>query len=188
MSVERELRVRCTAERRQGGRCAAWAVRGTDLCVAHGDGAPPVPRSWRMRCGAHRSDGVRCGAWAVRGARVCRVHGGMAPAVRAAADRRWHNLLIFERGARQRATQLREEYIARTALRAWVADVLGREPADRGLAFAADQFEAEAITGGTPSDRDLAPHRAVAAEVVPLEFFVEAVASELAAIRQALGA
>ena len=73
-------------------------------------------------------------------------------------------------------------------MRSWVADVLGREPADGGLVFVADQFEAEAIAGGGPSDRDLAPRRAVAAETVPLEFFVEAVARELGTIRKALGA
>jgi hypothetical protein len=187
MSVERELRVRCTAECRHGGRCAAWAVRGTELCVAHGNGAPPIPRSWAVRCGAHRSDGVRCRAWAVRGASVCRVHGGMAPAVRAAADRRWRNLLIFDRAVRQRAIQLRDEYLARAALRSWVAAVVDREPAERGMAFVVDRLEAEAIAGGPPSDEELAPYRA-AADSVPLEFFVSAVARELASIRQAVGA
>jgi hypothetical protein len=80
------------------------------------------------------------------------------------------------------------QHVARAALRSWVADALGREPADRAIAFVADQFEAEAIAGGGPSDRDLAPRRAVAAETVPLEFFVEAVARELGTIREALGA
>ena len=140
-----------------------------------------------MRCGAHRSDGVGCRAWAVRGARVCRVHGGMAPAVRAAADRRWANVLSFERGVRQRATQLRDEYLARAALRAWVAAMLGREPAERGMAFVVDRLEAEAIAGGPPSDEELAPYRA-AADVVALEVFVSTVARELASIRQAVGA
>jgi hypothetical protein len=188
MSIERALRVRCTAERRKDGRCAAWAVRGTDLCVAHGDGAPPISRSWATRCGAHRSDGGRCRSWAVRGARVCRVHGGVAPAVRAAADRRWDALVTFERGVRERAIKARDDYVARAALRSWVADALGREPADGGIAFVADRFEAEAIAGGAPSVSDLAPRRVVAAEAVPLEFFVEAVARERGAIRQALGA
>ena len=118
---------------------------------------------------------------------MCRVHGGMAPAVRAAADRRWRNLLIFERGVRQRATQLRDEYLARAALRSWVAAVVDREPAERGMAFVVDRLEAEAIAGGPPSDEDLAPYRA-AADAVPLEFFVSAVARELASIRQAVGA
>jgi hypothetical protein len=67
----------------------------------------------------HETGDVGGRAWAVRGARVCRVHGGMAPAVRAAADRRWRDVLIFERGVRQRATQLRDEYLARAALRSW---------------------------------------------------------------------
>jgi hypothetical protein len=187
MSVERELRVRCTAERRKGGRCTAWAVRGTDLCVAHGDGIPPIPRSWARRCGAHRSDGGRCKAWAVRGARVCRVHGGVAPAVRAAADRRLDALLTFERGVRERAINARDDYVARAALRSWVADVLGREPADGGIAFVADQFEAEAIAGRAAFEGDLAPRRAAAAKAVPLEFFFEAVARQLGTIRQALG-
>ena len=119
---------------------------------------------------------------------MCRVHGGLAPAVRAAADRRWDVLVIFERGVRERAIEARDGYVARAALRSWVADVLGREPADGGLVFVADQFEAEAIAGGGPSDRDLAPRRAVAAETVPLEFFVEPVARELGTIRKALGA
>jgi hypothetical protein len=176
-SVERELRVRCTAECRHGGRCAAWAVRGTDLCVAHGNGAPPIPRS----------DGVRCRAWAVRGARVCRVHGGMAPAVRAAADRRWRDVLIFERGVRQRATQLRDEYLARAALRSWVAAVVGREPAERGMAFVVDRLEAEAIAGGPPSDQDLAPYRA-AADGVTLEVLSRRWRASSASIRQAVGA
>jgi hypothetical protein len=72
----------------------------------------------------------------------------MAPAVRAAADRRWRDLLIFERGVRERATQLRD---------------------------------------GPPSDEELAPYRA-AADAVALEFFVSAVARELASISQAVGA
>jgi hypothetical protein len=115
------------------------------------------------------------------------VHGGMAPAVRAAADRRWRNLLIFERGVRQLATERRDEYIARAALRSWVAAVLGREPAERGHAFVVDRFEAEAMAGGAPSDEELAPYRA-AADAVALEVFVSAVARDLASIRQAVGA
>jgi hypothetical protein len=130
---------------------------------------------------------VRCRAWAVRGATVCRVHGGMAPAVRAAADRRWRNLLIFERGVRQWATERRDEYIARAALRSWVAAVLGREPGEPGAAFEFDRFEAEAIAGGPPSYDDLAPYRATA-EAVALEVFVSVVAREFASIRQALEA
>lgn len=118
---------------------------------------------------------------------MCRVHGGMAPAVRAAADRRWHNLLIFERGVRQRATQLRDEYIARAALRSWVAAVVGRRPAERGTGFVVDRLEAEALAGGPPSDQDLAPYRA-AAETVTLEVFVSVVARDLASIRQAVEA
>ncbi len=89
---------------------------------------------------------------------MCRVHGGMAPAVRAAADRRWRDLLIFERGVRERAAQLRDEYLARAALRSWVAAVVGREPAERGMAFVVDRLEAEAIAGGPPTDEDLAPY------------------------------
>ena len=113
------------------------------------------------------------------------MHGGTAPAVRAAADRRWRNVLLFERGARQRATQLRDEYLARAALCSWVAAVVGREPAERGMACAVDRLEAEDIAGSPPSDEDLAPYRA-AAETVALEFFVSAVARELASIRQAV--
>jgi hypothetical protein len=111
----------------------------------------------------------------------------MAPAVRAAADRRWRDLLIFEWGVRQRATQLRDEYLARAALRSWVAAVVDREPAERGMAFVVDRFEAEAMAGGPPSDEDLAPYRA-AAEAVAREVFVSAVAGELASIREAVGA
>jgi hypothetical protein len=109
----------------------------------------------------------------------------MAPAVRAAADRRWRNVLIFELGVRQWATERRDEYIALAALRSWVAVVLGREP---GMAFVVDRLEAEAIAGGPPSDDDVAPYRAAAAEAVALEVFVSGVARELASIRQALAA
>jgi hypothetical protein len=91
------------------------------------------------------------------------------------------------RGVRERATQLRDEYPARAALRCWVAAVEDREPAERGMAFVVDRLEAEAIAGGPPSDEDLAPYRA-AADAVALEFFVSTVARELASIRQALGA
>jgi hypothetical protein len=118
---------------------------------------------------------------------VCRVHGGMAPGVRAAADGRWSNLLIFERGVRQRAMQIRDEYIALAALRSWVAAVLGREPGEPGAAFVVDRFEAEAMAGGPPSDEELEPYRADA-EAVGLEVFVSAVARELASIRQAVNA
>jgi hypothetical protein len=55
------------------------------------------------------------------------------------------------------------------------------------MAFFVDRLEAEAIAGGPPSDEDLAPCRA-AADAVALEFFVSAVARELAPIRQAVGA
>ncbi len=88
---------------------------------------------------------------------------------------------------RERAIRLRDEYLARAALRAWVAAVLGREPAERGMAFVVDRFEAEAIAGGPPSDEELAPYRA-AADAVTLEVFVSALARELASIRQAVGA
>jgi hypothetical protein len=115
------------------------------------------------------------------------VHGGMAPAVRAAADRRWRDVLIFERGVRRRATQLRDEYLARAALRSWVAAVLGREPAEPGTAFVVDRLEAEAMAEGPPSDEDLAPYSA-AAEAIALEVFVSVVASEFASIRQAVEA
>jgi hypothetical protein len=111
----------------------------------------------------------------------------MAPEVRAAADRRWHDVLIFDRAVRQRATQLRDEYLARAALRSWVAAMVGREPAERGMAFVVDRLEAEAIAGGPPSDEELAPYRA-AADAVALEFFVSPLARELASIRQAVGA
>ena len=112
----------------------------------------------------------------------------MAPAVRAAADRRWRDVLTFERGVRRWATERRDEYIARAALRSWVAAVLGRDPGERGAAFVVDRFEAEAIAGGPPCDDDLAPHRAAAAEAVALEVFVSGVARELASIRQAVEA
>ena len=105
----------------------------------------------------------------------------------AAADRRWRYVLLFERGVRERATQLRDQYLARAALRSWGAAVVGREPAERGMSFVVDQLEAEAMAGGPPSDEDLAPYRA-AADAVALEFFVSALARELASIRQAVGA
>jgi hypothetical protein len=65
--------------------------------------------------------------------------------------------------------------------------VVDREPAERGIAFVVDRLEAEAIAGGPPSDEELAPYRA-AADAVALEFFVSALARELASIRQAVGA
>jgi hypothetical protein len=55
------------------------------------------------------------------------------------------------------------------------------------MAFVVDRLEAEAMAGGPPSDEDLAPYRA-AADAVALEFFVSALARELASIRQAVGA
>jgi hypothetical protein len=70
---------------------------------------------------------------------------------------------------RERATQLRDAYLARAALRSWVAAVVGREPAERGMAFVVDRLEAEAIAGGPPTDEDLAPYRA-AADVALLDF------------------
>ena len=98
----------------------------------------------------------------------------MAPAVRAAADRRWRDVLICEWGVRQRATQLRDDYLARAALRSWVAAVVDREPAERGMAFVVDRFEAEAMAGGPPSDEDLAPYRAAADAVAQRLVFVPA--------------
>jgi hypothetical protein len=77
--------------------------------------------------------------------------------------------------------------LARAALRSWVADVVDREPAERGMAFVVDRLEAEAIAGGPPSDEELAPYRA-AADAVALEVFVSALARELESIRQAVGA
>jgi hypothetical protein len=41
--------VPCRAHRSNGLPCAAWAVRGATVCVAHGGAAPQVRRAARRR-------------------------------------------------------------------------------------------------------------------------------------------
>jgi hypothetical protein len=51
----------CVATTRDGIRCHAWAVRGSDRCKVHlRDRLKPPHRESRPRCQASRTDGVQC--------------------------------------------------------------------------------------------------------------------------------
>lgn len=81
---------------RAGQQCGRHAVRGSDLCFAHGGiraSTTPDAISKRIEnpavtCSARRSNGDPCGNYAIKGSTVCLHHGGAASQTRLAASQR----------------------------------------------------------------------------------------------------
>lgn len=73
---------RCTALRKNGERCRAWAARHTDppLCATHAGRScrPPYPPANSHRCSFTTKRGARCRGWALPGTDppACSVHAG----------------------------------------------------------------------------------------------------------------
>ena len=81
---------------RAGQQCGRYAVKGSDLCFAHGGvRTSTTPDAIRTRienpvftCSARRSNGDPCGNYAIKGSTVCLHHGGAAGQTRLAASQR----------------------------------------------------------------------------------------------------
>lgn len=81
---------------RAGQQCGRYAVKGSDLCFAHGGvrtSNTPEAISKRIEnpavtCSARRSNGDPCGNYAIKGSTVCLHHGGAAGQTRLAASQR----------------------------------------------------------------------------------------------------
>lgn len=81
---------------RAGQQCGRYAVKGSDLCFAHGGvrtSNTPEAISKRIEnpavtCSARRSNGDPCGNYAIKGSAVCLHHGGAAGQTRLAASQR----------------------------------------------------------------------------------------------------
>ncbi|WP_269596412.1 hypothetical protein [Rhodococcus sp. IEGM 1401] len=81
---------------RAGQQCGRYAVKGSDLCFAHGGvrtSNTPEAISKRIEnpavtCSARRSNGDPCANYAIKGSTVCLHHGGAAGQTRLAASQR----------------------------------------------------------------------------------------------------
>lgn len=81
---------------RGGQRCGRYAVKGSDVCFAHGgvqksstpDAITTRVENPAVTCSARRSNGDPCGNYAIKGSTVCLHHGGAAGQTRLAAAQR----------------------------------------------------------------------------------------------------
>lgn len=81
---------------RGGQRCGRYAVKGSDVCFAHGgvqksstpDAITTRVENPAVTCSARRSNGDPCGNYAIKGSTVCLHHGGAASQTRLAAAQR----------------------------------------------------------------------------------------------------